>query len=109
MGLNGHAAIVKAAPKPRQHFWPFLRVDRDRAERNRALSPIVATGSVPDFLLMLSPLRILIAPLFGITFLLSVMFPPAGLYRGVSPFVSQLCTGLRGLLRRPVRMMNWVA
>ena len=83
MGLNGHAAIVKAAPKPRQHFWPFLRVDRDRAERNRALSPIVTTGSVPDFLLMLSPLRILIAPLFGITFLLSVMFPPAGLYRGV--------------------------
>jgi hypothetical protein len=31
-GLNDHAAIVKAAPKLRQHFCPFLRVDRDKAD-----------------------------------------------------------------------------
>jgi hypothetical protein len=28
-GLIGIAAIVKAAPKLRQHFCPFLRVDRN--------------------------------------------------------------------------------
>jgi hypothetical protein len=32
-GLNDLAAIVKAAAKPRQHFWPFLRVDRDKADQ----------------------------------------------------------------------------
>ncbi|MBK8891472.1 MAG: hypothetical protein IPN75_14425 [Dechloromonas sp.] len=32
MGLNDHVAIVKAAPKLRQHFWPFLRVDHDKAD-----------------------------------------------------------------------------
>jgi hypothetical protein len=37
---NGNAAIVKAAPKLRQHFCLFLRVDRDRADGNRGLSPV---------------------------------------------------------------------
>jgi hypothetical protein len=30
---NGNAVIVKAAPKLRQHFCLFLRVDRDRCLR----------------------------------------------------------------------------
>jgi hypothetical protein len=37
---DGNAAIVKAAPKLRQHFCLFLGVDRDRAEGNLGLSPI---------------------------------------------------------------------
>jgi hypothetical protein len=40
-GLNGNATIVKATPKPRQHFCPFLQVDRNRAKENRGLSPVI--------------------------------------------------------------------
>jgi hypothetical protein len=38
---DGNAAIVKAAPKLRQHFCHFFRVDRDRAEGNCDLFSIV--------------------------------------------------------------------
>ncbi|HPE08035.1 MAG TPA: hypothetical protein PLW50_09985, partial [Smithellaceae bacterium] len=38
----GNAVIVKAAPKLRQHFCLFLRVDRDRAEEYHDLPPVVS-------------------------------------------------------------------
>jgi hypothetical protein len=35
-----NAAIVKAAPKLRQHFWLFFQADRNRADGNRGLKII---------------------------------------------------------------------
>ena len=46
------------------------------------LPPRANTGSVLDLWLMLLPIRILLAPPFAITFLLSGLFAPARLYRG---------------------------
>ena len=43
---GGNTNIVKAAPKPRQHFFLFLQVDRNRVEGNQSRPLLLCIGNI---------------------------------------------------------------